>query len=155
MVFFAFAVGISLESERLVVSDPSQPRLDAFLSLDACATPSPTPYPSKNSPHEPPPSMASDTESEHEHRDDESVSDPEEVEDSKPKSALKKTRDVLPPAERPELPYAIDPSQSSRVCLHVIGNNQIQPQSTSQSSLHCPRKLFPAKPPSTLEPSVT
>lgn len=48
--------------------------------------------------------MASDSESDH--RDDESVASEEEVEDVKPKSALKKTREVLPPVERPELPYA-------------------------------------------------
>lgn len=47
-----------------------------------------------------------DSESDHDHRDDESVaSEPEEVEEVKPKSALKKSREVLPPAERPELPY--------------------------------------------------
>ena len=45
-----------------------------------------------------------DSESDHEHRDDESVSEPEEVEEVKPKSALKKTREVLPPVERPQLP---------------------------------------------------
>ena len=45
-----------------------------------------------------------DSESEHEHRDDESVSEQEEVEETKPKSALKKAREVLPPVERPELP---------------------------------------------------
>ena len=50
-------------------------------------------------------------ESESDHRDDESVaSEPEveekpEVEETKPKSALKKTREVLPPVERPQLPY--------------------------------------------------
>jgi hypothetical protein len=49
-----------------------------------------------------PPSM--DSESEHEHRDDESVSDPEEMEETKPKSSLKKGREVLPPVARPELP---------------------------------------------------
>jgi translation initiation factor 2 subunit 3 len=47
--------------------------------------------------------MASDSESDH--RDDESVASEEEVEEVKPKSALKKTREVLPPVERPELPY--------------------------------------------------
>lgn len=45
-----------------------------------------------------------DSESEHDHRDDESVSEQEEIEETKPKSALKKPRDVLPPVERPELP---------------------------------------------------
>lgn len=45
-----------------------------------------------------------DSESEHDHRDDESVSEQEDLEETKPKSALKKTRDVLPPVERPELP---------------------------------------------------
>lgn len=60
--------------------------------------------PQKESAHplEQPPSMES--ESDHDHRDDESVSEQEEIEDTKPKSALKKTRDVLPPVERPELP---------------------------------------------------
>lgn len=52
--------------------------------------------------HQPPPSMES--ESDHDHRDDESISEQEEVEETKPKSALKKGRDVLPPVERPELP---------------------------------------------------
>ena len=46
--------------------------------------------------------------SESDHRDDESVaSEPEEVEEVKPKSALKKPRDVLPPVERPELPCVV------------------------------------------------
>ena len=45
-----------------------------------------------------------ESESDHDHRDDESVSEPEEVEETKPKSALKKAKDVLPPVERPELP---------------------------------------------------
>lgn len=49
-----------------------------------------------------------DSDSEHDHRDDESVaSGPEDVEETKPKSALKKTREVLPPVERPELPYVL------------------------------------------------
>jgi translation initiation factor 2 subunit 3 len=47
-----------------------------------------------------------DSESEHDHRDEESVaSEAEEVEEVKPKSALKKTREAPPPVERPELPY--------------------------------------------------
>jgi|TARA_R110002003_G_scaffold13_25_gene1031 translation initiation factor 2 subunit 3 len=46
-----------------------------------------------------------DSESDHDHRDDESASEQEEIEETKPKSALKKTREVLPPVERPELPY--------------------------------------------------
>lgn len=46
-----------------------------------------------------------DSESEHDHRAEESDSGPEEVEETQPKSALKKTRDVLPPVERPNLPY--------------------------------------------------
>jgi translation initiation factor 2 subunit 3 len=46
-----------------------------------------------------------DSESEHEHRDDESVGSGPEEEEVKPKSALKKTREVLPPVERPHLPY--------------------------------------------------
>ena len=45
-----------------------------------------------------------DSESDHDHRDDESVSEQEDIEETKPKSALKKGRDVLPPVERPELP---------------------------------------------------
>jgi len=49
-----------------------------------------------------------DSESEHDHRDEESASDVEaeveEVEEAKPKSAMKKGREVLPPVERPELP---------------------------------------------------
>jgi translation initiation factor 2 subunit 3 len=45
-----------------------------------------------------------DSESEHEHRDDESVSEPEEVEEAKPKSVMKKAREAPPPVERPELP---------------------------------------------------
>lgn len=45
-----------------------------------------------------------DSESEHDHRDEESASEVEEVEETKPKSALKKGREVLPPVERPELP---------------------------------------------------
>jgi hypothetical protein len=49
-----------------------------------------------------PPSM--DSESEHEHRDDESVSEQEEIEETKPKSALKKAKEVVAPVERPELP---------------------------------------------------
>jgi hypothetical protein len=48
------------------------------------------------------PSM--DSESEHEHRDDESISEQEEVEDTKPKSAMKKTKEAPLPVERPELP---------------------------------------------------
>jgi translation initiation factor 2 subunit 3 len=48
-----------------------------------------------------------DPESDHEFRDDESVSEQEEIEETKPKSALKKGRDVLPPVERPELPYVL------------------------------------------------
>jgi hypothetical protein len=49
-----------------------------------------------------PPSM--DSESEHEHRDDESLSEQEEVEEIKPKSALKKAKEVVAPVERPQLP---------------------------------------------------
>jgi translation initiation factor 2 subunit 3 len=45
-----------------------------------------------------------DSESEHDHRDDESVSEQEEIEETKPKSSLKKAKDVLPPVERPLLP---------------------------------------------------
>jgi translation initiation factor 2 subunit 3 len=45
-----------------------------------------------------------DSESEHELRDDESASEHEEIEEAKPKPALKKTREVAPPVERPELP---------------------------------------------------
>ena len=45
-----------------------------------------------------------ESESDHDHRDDESVSEHDEVEETKPKSALKKGREVLPPVERPELP---------------------------------------------------
>jgi translation initiation factor 2 subunit 3 len=45
-----------------------------------------------------------DSESEHEHRDDESISEQEEVEDTKPKSAMKKTKEAPLPVERPELP---------------------------------------------------
>ena len=41
---------------------------------------------------------------EHDHREEESLSE-EEVEETKPKSALKKGREVLPPVQRPELPY--------------------------------------------------
>jgi translation initiation factor 2 subunit 3 len=46
-----------------------------------------------------------DSESEHELRDDENVSEPEEIEEPKPKSALKKPREAAPPVERPQLPY--------------------------------------------------
>jgi translation initiation factor 2 subunit 3 len=46
-----------------------------------------------------------DSESEHDHRDEESASEVEEIEEAKPKSALKKGREILPPVERPELPY--------------------------------------------------
>ena len=49
------------------------------------------------------PSMES--ESDHDHRDDESVSEQEEIEETKPKSALKKGREPVAPVERPELPY--------------------------------------------------
>jgi translation initiation factor 2 subunit 3 len=57
-----------------------------------------------------------DSDSEHDHRDDESVaSGPEEVEETKPKSALKKTREVLPPVERPELPYVLQSLSPSRI----------------------------------------
>jgi translation initiation factor 2 subunit 3 len=45
-----------------------------------------------------------DSESEHEFRDDDVASEPEEVEEVKPKSAIKKTREAPPPVERPELP---------------------------------------------------
>jgi translation initiation factor 2 subunit 3 len=45
-----------------------------------------------------------DSESEHEHRDDESLSEQEEVEEIKPKSALKKAKEVVAPVERPQLP---------------------------------------------------
>jgi translation initiation factor 2 subunit 3 len=45
-----------------------------------------------------------ESESDHDHRDEESVSEQEEVEETKPKSALKKGREPLPHAERPELP---------------------------------------------------
>lgn len=45
-----------------------------------------------------------DSESEHEHRDDESVSEQEEIEETKPKSALKKAKEVVAPVERPHLP---------------------------------------------------
>lgn len=46
-----------------------------------------------------------DSDSEHDHRDDESVaSEAEEVHETKPKSALKKTEPVAP-VQRPELPY--------------------------------------------------
>jgi translation initiation factor 2 subunit 3 len=47
-----------------------------------------------------------DSESEHDHREDESASEAEEevAEVPEPKSAMKKTREVLPPVERPELP---------------------------------------------------
>lgn len=45
-----------------------------------------------------------ESESEHDHRDDESVSEQDEVEETKPKSALKKTREPIVPVERPELP---------------------------------------------------
>lgn len=56
------------------------------------------------------PSM--DSESEKDHRDDESLSEQEEIEEPKPKSALKKARDVPAPVERPELPYVMLPSCS-------------------------------------------
>lgn len=47
-----------------------------------------------------------DSESEHDHRDDESVSEQEEIEETKPKkSAMKKPKEVAQPVERPELPY--------------------------------------------------
>jgi translation initiation factor 2 subunit 3 len=47
-----------------------------------------------------------ESESDHEHRDDESVSEQEEiVEETKPKPALKKAREPVAPVERPELPY--------------------------------------------------
>lgn len=46
-----------------------------------------------------------ESESDHDHRDDESVSEQEEIEETKPKSALKKERLPAPVVERPELPY--------------------------------------------------
>lgn len=46
-----------------------------------------------------------ESESDHDHRDDESASEHEEIEETKPKSALKKGRDAPPPVERPHLPY--------------------------------------------------
>jgi translation initiation factor 2 subunit 3 len=47
-----------------------------------------------------------ESESDHEHRDDESVSEQEheEVEETKPKSAMKKAREPVAPVVRPELP---------------------------------------------------
>lgn len=52
------------------------------------------------------PSM--DSESEHDHRDDESVSEQEEIEDTKPKkSAMKQRKEVAAPVERPALPYVL------------------------------------------------
>jgi translation initiation factor 2 subunit 3 len=47
-----------------------------------------------------------DSESEHDNREGESASEAEEeiAEVAEPKSAMKKTREVLPPVERPELP---------------------------------------------------
>ena len=47
--------------------------------------------------------MDSESDHEHEHRDDESASE-EDIAETKPKSALKKTREVAAPVERPELP---------------------------------------------------
>jgi translation initiation factor 2 subunit 3 len=72
-----------------------------------------------------------DSESEHEHRDDESVaSGPEEVEEQKPKSALKKTREVLPPAERPELPEQPEPSTVDFSKLSPLSPEIISRQAT-------------------------
>jgi translation initiation factor 2 subunit 3 len=48
-----------------------------------------------------------ESESDHDHRDDESVSEQEEIEETKPKSVMKKGREPLPPVERPELPYVL------------------------------------------------
>lgn len=45
-----------------------------------------------------------ESESDHDHRDDESMSEHEEIEETKPKSAMKKGREPAAPVVRPELP---------------------------------------------------
>ncbi|KAL5382605.1 eukaryotic translation initiation factor 2 subunit gamma [Paraphaeosphaeria sporulosa] len=75
-----------------------------------------------------PPSM--DSESEHDHRDDESLSEPEEVEETKPRPALKKPRDVLPPVERPELPEQPEPSTVDFSTLSPLSPEIISRQAT-------------------------
>ena len=49
-----------------------------------------------------------ESESDHDHRDDESVSEQEDIEDTKPKSALKKGRETVAPVQRTELPYVLN-----------------------------------------------
>ncbi len=49
------------------------------------------------------PIMDSESDHDHDHRDDESVSE-DDIAETKPKSALKKTREAPAPVERPELP---------------------------------------------------
>lgn len=72
-----------------------------------------------------------DSESEHEHRDDESqASEPEEVEEVKPKSAMKKTREVLPPVERPELPEQPEPSTVDFSTMSPLSPEIISRQAT-------------------------
>ncbi|KAH7132006.1 eukaryotic translation initiation factor-like protein 2 subunit gamma [Dendryphion nanum] len=73
--------------------------------------------------------MASDSESEHDHREEESLSE-EEVEETKPKSALKKSRDILPPAERPNLPEQPEPSTVDFSKLSPLSPEIISRQAT-------------------------
>ncbi|KAH7391980.1 elongation factor Tu GTP binding domain-containing protein [Pyrenochaeta sp. MPI-SDFR-AT-0127] len=71
-----------------------------------------------------------ESESDHEHRDDESVSEQDEVEETKPKSALKKTREPLVPVERPELPEQPDPNTIDFATLNPLSPEIISRQAT-------------------------
>ncbi|KAF2013661.1 eukaryotic translation initiation factor-like protein 2 subunit gamma [Aaosphaeria arxii CBS 175.79] len=71
-----------------------------------------------------------DSESEHDHRDEESLSENEEVEEQKPKSALKKTRDAPPPVERPELPEQPNPQDVDFSKLSPLSPEIISRQAT-------------------------
>ncbi|KAF2112432.1 eukaryotic translation initiation factor-like protein 2 subunit gamma [Lophiotrema nucula] len=69
--------------------------------------------------------------SESDHRDDESVaSEPEEIEEVKPKSALKKAREVLPPEQRPDLPEQPDPDTVDFSTLTPLSPEIISRQAT-------------------------
>jgi translation initiation factor 2 subunit 3 len=71
-----------------------------------------------------------DSESEHEHRDEESASEVEEIEETKPKPALKKAREVAPPVERPELPEQPEPSTIDFSTLNPLSPEIISRQAT-------------------------
>jgi hypothetical protein len=120
-VLFASPAGLFRRAPRCPAT-PGKRRLSHFVGFEVEVAPTPVPLHNSIStpprvlpahPHLPPPiletahrSPSMESESDHEHRDDESVSEQEElVEETKPKPALKKAREPAAPVERPELPY--------------------------------------------------